>query len=859
MRTFLPRRPIAALLTGLLLSLVAAGPAAAQQQVEDTLGSGAALTGPVEVAYGEDIRISGTGYLTPQGEPSVMIVLLDARFSGDPDTVHTTREVINPLTGTPDGDTRLHAIVEADAEGSWEAVIPFPTEENSNAGTEVPAWEPGSTHELRVLTGTYRPGDHIRSTSVEFTITGEDGAGKEEPEPAEPEPSDPGEQPEPPANPGAPEWPHITVVHDSGAVAFVERDIGTEAGGTLRIRGEGWTNQAGTSGSTIAVKLNRSQTAQYTRTGGDVVVHPSAGGDDTIWALLAPENPESHRYVFQISNDGSFEVQLPAPEDLAAGQYLSVLFQSGLFQDGDVSRAVTSQPLVVGGEPFEGETGMEEEPTCESAAAVPSLEIGNPTVGFGETLTVHGSGWCHPEANRGASVIAIKIDEGAYSRLDDSLHQNRTIWYIVDDADPATGDFTVEIDLPDGTAATSEPALPEGAHTLRLLTGSLKPGDAPRTILSEEFVIGEYQPLAPPEPPEYHEHLTDSTQGAVRISRSARYVEVAIPGAEDGDWIYLMGFAEDGSPRYWWGGTWFQVAGERVRAPLAETTMPLPEDSTKLAVLSGNQGELGLLLGWKWLAGATVQQRPAPEVTGDGSHRGTDGTQQSQRSEKTANNHSTGGDSANSSQPRAQQGGLVQNPQYSSYSLWGQPVQYQQYWVPEVEQAPGAPAQQPEPPRETDLNQENTGEITVWLEDTELILELGETAPGDWVFLHLFPGAQPLGWIEVDDHHRVRLEVAGMPPGEYSFSVQDREGELIAWAELISPQDEEPAAETVALPHTPPAEPQQPQAVPASSSGGLLGHADWVLIALGAGALFGVALAMLITTRRSAVAEGAIP
>ena len=48
----------------------------------------------------------------------------------------------------------------------------------------------------------------------------------------------------------------------------------------------------------------------------------------------------------------------------------------------------------------------------------------------------------------------------------------------------------------DGGGATgSTPALPTGAHTLRLLTGSLKAGDAARTLLSSEFVVGSYRPI----------------------------------------------------------------------------------------------------------------------------------------------------------------------------------------------------------------------------------------------------------------------------------------------------------------------------------------------------------------------------
>jgi len=123
---------------------------------------------------------------------------------------------------------------------------------------------------------------------------------------------------------------------------------------------------------------------------------------------------------------------------------------------------------------------------CTPTTDQPVVTIANPSVTVGGVLQISGTGWCHP--TDGGSVIAVKLDEGAYSHLDASVHANLTIWAIVE-ANAADGTFAATITLPDGTPQTSQPAFPEGSHTLRLLTGSLKPEDAVRTVQSAPFVV----------------------------------------------------------------------------------------------------------------------------------------------------------------------------------------------------------------------------------------------------------------------------------------------------------------------------------------------------------------------------------
>ncbi|MGO1316900.1 MAG: hypothetical protein ACTMIR_07685, partial [Cellulomonadaceae bacterium] len=152
------------------------------------------------------------------------------------------------------------------------------------------------------------------------------------------------------------------------------------------------------------------------------------------------------------------------------------------FSDGErtVTRTLTVEP-----------------PAQASVTVAPSAQIGG-------TLRVTGAGFVHPDGEQG-SRIAIKIDDGAYSRLDSTLHQNRTIWWIAE-ADEY-GNVDIDMPLPngltedsaaDGTSGSS-PAFTAGTYTLRLLTGSLLAGDQSRTVQSGPFTVaaGQPDPVAP--------------------------------------------------------------------------------------------------------------------------------------------------------------------------------------------------------------------------------------------------------------------------------------------------------------------------------------------------------------------------
>ncbi|MGC3953200.1 MAG: hypothetical protein QM804_02920 [Propionicimonas sp.] len=136
-----------------------------------------------------------------------------------------------------------------------------------------------------------------------------------------------------------------------------------------------------------------------------------------------------------------------------------------------------------------------EAPTSASVTVDHSAELGG-------TIRVTGVGFTHPNGTEG-SAIAIKIDDGAFSRVDASTHVNRTIWAVVE-ADEF-GSFSIDLPVPNGTTADADgtlgsvPAMVPGEYTLRFLTGSLKPQDQSRTLKSEPFTVTAGEPEPEPE------------------------------------------------------------------------------------------------------------------------------------------------------------------------------------------------------------------------------------------------------------------------------------------------------------------------------------------------------------------------
>lgn len=107
----------------------------------------------------------------------------------------------------------------------------------------------------------------------------------------------------------------------------------------------------------------------------------------------------------------------------------------------------------------------------------PTLSIDSAGAKVGGKISITGSGWKACDGT--ASKVAIKIDDGLVSRNDGQVFPaNPTVWALVDAN--AAGELNGSLTLPNGVNST--PRFTTGAHTFRLLTGSLNPEDPLRSL-----------------------------------------------------------------------------------------------------------------------------------------------------------------------------------------------------------------------------------------------------------------------------------------------------------------------------------------------------------------------------------------
>ncbi|GAB3074749.1 hypothetical protein [Corynebacterium aquatimens] len=394
---------------------------------------------------------------------------------------------------------------------------------------------------------------------------------------------------------------------DGEAVLEVQRDV--EPGSTMRIRGTGWqslytdVDDNGNTrhwGATIALKLEYTRADgrkdSYARTGDKVLRHPTnRQPDPTLWEL------------FDADHDGSFDMKTSLPAELQPGQRLVVRANSGLLET-DKNRRASTQPLVVGGKPYEGRE--EEEPKCVTDLKVPTVEVAKEANPDG-TLTITGQGWCNEIA--GAREVAVKIDEGAISRLESNkLHSNLTIWDIIY-PEPTTGNFVYNMPLPNGTTSGplgSSPAFEQGQHSLRFLTGTLKDGDPQFSVPTRpqakqgvgQFVVGAYKPSGIPEPllddGSPMSEVTEDKKNGVSVKVENGRMRVVVPGRPVGSWAYLRVHLPNGSAQRPW-NYWVQSDANGVYDLPVPGNMPLGR--LKVVVQGGNQDEQkGVLVGWAY-------------------------------------------------------------------------------------------------------------------------------------------------------------------------------------------------------------------------------------------------------------------
>lgn len=798
------------LLTVLLLacaSVFAAAPAGASN---GSTPDGAGYSAPDRVAVGQPLTVKGVGWMNQEKkEGSVVAVKIDGG------TFKAKSAVKNPVNGKAETDKGVLAMVKADASGNWTATISAESLSQLKEGK----------HTVQFSSGSGLQGDVVRQSSAAFVYGAEAGKPNQNPNPQAPAPNEAPQAPAPkeaaapnqpndtPSSLGPPEWPHVDLVDPSdksGAKAWVEKEIKSDTGAKFHIRGTGWKNSAGNGPSTVSVKINEGENKPYER--AKAIDHPSVKGDKTVWALVAQNNPKKDKNVKAFQSNGDFEVEIDVPKSLTKGKYLSVSLFSGQSDTKDVKRSMTSEQLTV-----------LEPTTCTPSVEKPTVTVENAKAHIGGTVKVSGKGWCHPQENQGASKIAVKIDGGKYKRLDVPAGSDATVWAIVENADPKTGDWTAEIPLPDGTDKKavrggnggSNPVFLEGKHRFTFITGdAVKPGDAKREIKSDEFDVRDYKPSGIPDPVEANEDLKDDNKQGMTVKRGkdGRLV-VTIPKAKaeagkgnkkDGrnatdkkTWVFLDVYDEEGTSRHPWGARWFETDKDGKVLDLPKD-VSLPNGALKITAQSGKPGDdFGALLGWTTFEGPKKPDNPTNPPGGGGNQppSGENRPPSGNQPPSNGGNQPPGGNQGNSGGQQGRTGGstivrrsvqsgarqsIIPGRYVIQRAIAGQqPQKPAQPFFPKPDFSPLPPV-----PNIKGLTLQNAGNIGKQMEGKVLVLAPAGRQPGEWVFLYLYPQGSPLGWMQIDKEGKIRVDTSTLPDGSYKFALMDSTGALIGWTDL---------------------------------------------------------------------------
>lgn len=394
--------------------------------------------------------------------------------------------------------------------------------------------------------------------------------------------------------------------------------------------------------------------------------------------------------------------------------------------------------------------------TCTPTSDRPTLQVEAVDTGPGDTVRVTGAGWCNEKS--GGSTVAFKLDEGAYSRLDDQLHANRTIWAI-SEADPSDGTLDFLLSLPDGTDATSKPAFVEGTHSVRALSGSLKDGDPVRSVKSDDFVVGTYRPSGLPDPVDPAELVPALADRLVTRLDGAR-LTVDVDGGQPGQWVFVSLLTADGSARHPWGATWWQLdAAGRVTLGAGEAPVEGPH---RIVVQSGQEGEVGQLLGWS-TATWPVSTPSTPPTSST--------TPKSKKPPKKA-----------PTSPAPTPSGT---PSASPLPLPAPVAQVPAPTLPGAVPADGtaAPVGELDRPVRSASDLPAELELTTTYDDPQLRVETGRPALD--LFVHVYSGATvvPAGWVRTDDQGVALLDLRDVGDGDLRMTFATPE-ELVGWVPM---------------------------------------------------------------------------
>lgn len=399
-----------------------------------------------------------------------------------------------------------------------------------------------------------------------------------------------------------------------------------------------------------------------------------------------------------------------------------------------------------------------------------------PRYNYGDKLILAGSGWCHP--TQGGSKIAVKLDEGGYShRPGETVAPNATIWAVFE-AD-ANGNFQVEIPLPTAgeTKGGTSPAFKTGVHSLRLLSGSIKAGDKGRTLLVKPFTVGDYTPSGVPAPISPSEDLNAANSGSMQASLSAAAINVKLPQAKVGSWVYLSTYLPDGSRRIPWQGQWYQVGLDH--GVSLERPADLPGGKVTLVA----QNPTGTVIGWSSL------QLPAKIKIISPAHHGVAQTGTAltgqravtQRTVTQLNPFTTSFSRANTTRLGAvstRRGYAAVNLRPAARALANTQAKALKP-MPAV--MPNSVARDLKA-----LTKSPTQGFKVAAKGKEITVSVpASIETGQWLFMYLYDPATPVGWVQVDDTHQIKLEISGLSGGNYALAAIGEDGNQLGWSSFV--------------------------------------------------------------------------
>ena len=436
----------------------------------------------------------------------------------------------------------------------------------------------------------------------------------------------------------------------------------------------------------------------------------------------------------------------------------------------------------------------------------------------GQRVTVTGHGWRATDG--GGSMIAFKLDGKAVLRTYDlpagtvaRAQEDRSVWAVTE-AD-AQGSFSVTFDLPDGTNATDPKGAPvtwsnDGtAHTLTLLTGSLKDGDASRSVIIRNIQVGDAGAAPTPgcyvqevyKQPAYDDLSADNAQGLI-AQVDDHNISVALSDATDvGAVVRVLGFDAEGNVRLVQADkeAWKPVDANRhvtFRADAAQ----YPSGIWYLAAVGGK----GQVLGWTAITAATGGG-------GGGTVVNNTYTNVTRVNSSTTTSTSTHSSTHNTTVIRRSSAPVVR------------PAAAPQINTDKPAGKPGTPISDV-----SELTEDNAGGITAEIEDDILTITVPDSIPpGTWVSLTVYPGEISGGWAQVDTHGRLKVQVSGLEPGDYQIVLGDRENNLLGWAGFTI--EGTATAPSAAAPDRP--APRTTIITPQTVDNPLLSADDWLLVA----------------------------